>query len=305
MNEIENNLNERPTRLDGSSVLPTITGSGSTDILDVPMANSPLGQSEHARVVVGEETEKRYRNVGSNLKYLTAANPKTAKGLAYGYITAILHLAPANYSGYQVCHRFAQCATTCLYHQGRGRFKSTQNARIRKTKELIEDQNAFFMGLHSDIRSLQYKLRGPDHPKLCVRLNGTSDIPWEDIKVEPYEGRTIFDEFPNVEFYDYTKYKWGTRTAWNDMPLNYHLTYSYDGTDKDVANAKEVLKNGWNVNVIHTKMSYDINLKRIDRGQEHAWGYPMFDNELNDLRFLDVRPMVLIGREKGDSGIAI
>jgi hypothetical protein len=306
MNETINNLNEEPTvRLGGKPCIRTQPHHGSDHILNVPMVNSPLGQREHSRVVVSEEAARKYKNVGSNLKYLTVANPKTTKGLGYGYVTAILHLAPANYGGYTTCHRFKQCATSCLYHQGRGRFTTTQNARIRKTKELFETPNTFFMGLHSDISGLQYRLRGRDNPKLCVRLNGTSDILWEDMKVTPYEGRTIFDEFPHVEFYDYTKYKWGTRTAWNDMPMNYHLTYSYDGTEEDVANAMEVLENGWNVNVIHTETSYNNNLARISKGQKHAWGYPMFDNELNDLRFLDAKPMVLIGKEKGYSNIAV
>ena len=160
MNETINKLNEAPTvRLAGKPCVPSKSYHGTDHICGVPMVNDPMGYLEHSRVVVSEETEGRYKNVGSNLKYITVANPKTARGLGYGYVTAILHLAPANYGGHTTCHRFVQCATTCLYHQGRGKFTSTQNARIRKTKELFENPNTFFMGLHSDISSLQYKLR--------------------------------------------------------------------------------------------------------------------------------------------------
>ena len=275
-------------------------GSSNNSQLDVKR----MGYQEESARMVGEEAQAKYKNVGSNLKYLTVSNPKTQRGLAFGYITAILHLAPANYGGYTTCHRFKECATTCLYHQGRGRFPSVANARIRKTKQLFEERESFFMGLHTDISALLFKLRGKDAPKLCVRLNGTSDICWEDIRVKAFDNKTIFDAFPTVEFYDYTKYKWNTRTAWDDMPMNYHLTYSFDGTEADVANANEVLKNGWNVNIIHTKSNYKRIIAKISEGYK-IWGYPVFDNELNDLRFLDARPMVLIGKEKGYSNIAI
>ena len=36
----------------------------------------------------------------------------------------------------------------------------------------------------------------------CVRLNGTSDIQWEHQLVD---GRNVFEIFPDVLFYDYTK----------------------------------------------------------------------------------------------------
>jgi hypothetical protein len=36
-----------------------------------------------------------------------------------------------------------------------------------------------------------------------VRLNGTSDIPFENIKF--MDGKNIFELFPEIQFYDYTK----------------------------------------------------------------------------------------------------
>ena len=35
-----------------------------------------------------------------------------------------------------------------------------------------------------------------------VRLNGTSDIKWENVK---YNNQTIFELFHDIQFYDYTK----------------------------------------------------------------------------------------------------
>ena len=51
----------------------------------------------------------------------------------------------------------------------------------------------------------------------CIRLNGTSDIQWEYIE---YQGKNVFDTFPDVQFYDYTKIP--TRKI--DGIKNYHLT---------------------------------------------------------------------------------
>jgi hypothetical protein len=71
-------------------------------------------------------------------KLLSTGNPKTLKGMKQGYMTYILHLAPANLSGYEVCpKRTAGCTAACLNTAGRGgMFKpggtnTIQQARIR------------------------------------------------------------------------------------------------------------------------------------------------------------------------------
>jgi len=46
---------------------------------------------------------------------LTYGNTKTAKGEASGYLTGILHLAPGDLSGAQVCPKAsAGCLAACL-----------------------------------------------------------------------------------------------------------------------------------------------------------------------------------------------
>ena len=77
------------------------------------------------------------------MKLLTAptANPKVAKGLDSSYANYILHLAPADLSGYETCpKRSAGCTAGCLNLAGRGGMFKTgettnniQKARIRKT----------------------------------------------------------------------------------------------------------------------------------------------------------------------------
>ena len=89
------------------------------------------------------------------------------------------------------------------------------------------------------------------------------------------------------------------------MPLNYHLTYSFDGTQSDVDNCLQVLEAGYNVNIVYNKDRNKNMLNDIDAGIPHKWGYQMYDNELHDLRFTDARPVILISKEKGYSDIAI
>jgi hypothetical protein len=67
-----------------------------------------------------------------------------------------------------------------------------------------------------DIRKL-VRICERDNLRPAVRLNGTSDIAWER------EWRELFDMFPQVQFYDYTKDP--SRLAYSHyLPTNYHLT---------------------------------------------------------------------------------
>src|SRR5262245_61695176 len=69
-------------------------------------------------------------------------NPKTKKGRAAGYSTAILHFAPAQLSGYDVCQYATQgCRAACLNTAGHGGIaldaeglNDVQRARISRTR---------------------------------------------------------------------------------------------------------------------------------------------------------------------------
>lgn len=152
-----------------------------------------------------------------------ASDAKTIKGSKLGFLTGILYLAPGDISGHQVCPmaKLAQCEAACLYTAGRGAFNSIQRARIAKTKRFFEDRDSFMNDLEYSIKSLIRKAEKLGLTPL-VRLNGTSDITWENI---PFKGfNNIFEAFPNVQFYDYTKIP--TR---KNIPANYDLTFSYSG----------------------------------------------------------------------------
>ena len=93
------------------------------------------------------------------MNLLSTGNPKVLKGLKQGFNTYIMHLAPANLSGYETCpKRTAGCTAACLNTAGRGgMFKkgettnAIQKARIRKTKMFFENRTEFFAQLVKDI----------------------------------------------------------------------------------------------------------------------------------------------------------
>jgi hypothetical protein len=196
-----------------------------------------------------------------------SANFKVNKNLAYGYYTPILHLAPHDLSGRNVCKKAtAGCAAACLNPAGRGAMNTIQQARIKKTNTFFNDYNNFMIQLKKEITSAKKTAKNKGL-KLAIRLNGTSDILWEN--------SGIMDAFPDVQFYDYTKYSNRKR-----LPANYHLTFSKaDGNDNDV---KKAMKNGLNIAVVFQNYLPKSYL-----------GRPVVDGDKNDLRFLDGKNVII------------
>ena len=205
---------------------------------------------------------------------LTRGNPKVLKGEKQGYLTSILHLAPADLSGYQTCPKAtAGCKAACLNTAGRGgifkKGESTnviQQARIRKTRAFFENRSSFMAELAHEIQNaIIYAEKRGLVP--VFRLNGTSDIAWEKIRIADY--RNIFEMFPTVQFYDYTK------VVGRTVPSNYHLTFSAaDGNDADVVKA---IEQNYNVAVVFAD-------KKLPERYENT---TVFNGDESDLRFLD------------------
>jgi hypothetical protein len=214
------------------------------------------------------------------MKLLSTANPKIQKGTKLGYLSFILHLAPATLSGKETCpKRTAGCTAACLNTAGRGgMFKRGENtnmiqqARIRKTKMFFEDRQAFIAQLEKDI-VLGIKQAKKLGLTPVFRLNGTSDLAWEKYG--------IIEKFPTVQFYDYTKVL-GRKVS--HLP-NYHLTFSAaDGNDSDVARAVAL---GMNVAAV------------FDRLPEEYMGREVIDADEHDLRFLDPKGVIAGLKAKG------
>ena len=217
------------------------------------------------------------------MKLLSDANPKIQKGVQHGYLTFIMHLAPGKLSGRNVCPgASAGCLETCLNTAGRGRFDSIQQARIRKTRWFFEDRAGFMAQLVSDVEA---GIRKSDRLNLIpvFRLNGTSDIRWETVPVGQY--KNIFEMFPHVQFYDYSKL-----SNRRNIPANYHLTFSRSESNEDKLD--EAVANGMNLAVV-------FSTKKKDMLPQRYRSLPVVDADDTDLRFLDPRGSVCGLRAKG------
>lgn len=220
--------------------------------------------------------------------------PKANKSKKVGVLTFVLHLAPANASGYEVCAgRSAGCTNACLgIAAGRGRFDGVRQGRILRTRWYFADRAAFMARLVTEIeRARRYarKLR----MRLAIRLNGTSDIPWH--RVPCGDHASIMAAFPRVQFYDYTKI--AKRLISETLPANYHLTFSLC-EDNDSA-AREVLAAGGNVAVVFRNVA-----ARAQYMQSGGFmGAPVIDGDQTDARFLDPRNCVVGLYAKGGAKI--
>lgn len=234
------------------------------------------------------------------MKLLTVGNPKIEKGMKQGYMTYILHLAPANLSGFETCpKRTAGCTAACLNTAGRGgMFKpggtnTIQEARKRKTRMFFEQRTEFMSALVKDIE-LAIKQSAKKDLIPVFRLNGTSDLSFEKYEVirAGVSYNNVFEAFPEVQFYDYTKIL-GRKVA---NISNYHLTFSAaDGNDADVTKA---IAQGMNVATV-------FGLKKTQPMPETFNGRPVFNGDDSDLRFLDPKGVIVglyaKGRAKKDT----
>lgn len=221
------------------------------------------------------------------MKILTSGNAKIVKGEKFGYMTQGIHFAPSNVSGYNVCPSASQgCALVCLNTSGRGRMKSIQDSRINKTRSFFKDKQRFLCNLVKEIESA-CKRANKKGLRPCFRLNLTSDLPWENIRCN--DGQNIFEKFPQVNFYDYTKvFKRMESYLSGKMPRNYHLTFSR--SESNDQQARLVLAMGGNVAVVFRNQ---LPEKWENRN--------VIDGDESDLRFNDPQGCVVGLVEKGDA----
>jgi hypothetical protein len=218
------------------------------------------------------------------MKLLTTANAKIRKGEKIGFRTFGIHLAPASLSGFNVCKdASAGCAAACLNTAGMGAFSNVQNSRIEKTRLFFKDKAVFLSQL---IKEITAAIKSAEKQNLTAvfRLNLTSDLPWEKIKLN---GKSVFDLFPQVTFYDYTKSP-ERMTAFlaGEMPQNYHLTFSKSETNGAIA--ESILKSGGNVAMVFRK------------SLPSKWlGVDVVNGDETDLRFLDGAGKIVGLVEKG------
>lgn len=221
-------------------------------------------------------------------------NAKTVKGQKYGFMTGILYMAPSTISGFNTCPMatIAKCEAACLYSAGRGAFSSVQQSRINKAILFHTQRQAFMLQLVKDIDKLIKKAAKAGMIPL-VRLNGTSDIRFESIRFD-YEfanGKirnvTIFDIFPDVQFYDYTKL--ANRKG---VPANYDLTFSYSGVLGYQKYVNQAIQAGMRIAAVF-RSKKDI--------PETFLGMQCVDGDDSDIRHLDPKGCIVALYAKGNA----
>lgn len=223
---------------------------------------------------------------------LPHANPKLAKSLGFGIMSAPLHLAPARLSGFNVCPMSTKgCRKACLHTAGNpANMAGKTRARIARTKAFYGDREGFMAAVVSEIAGLQRKADRAGM-RLAIRLNATSDIRWEAIPVfrDGHAFSHIMRAFPDVIFYDYTKI-----ANRRNIPPNYHLTFSL--SENNDAQALAALANGMNVAVV-----FDVK-----KGQPLPEFFslcgvsvPVLDGDEDDFRRSDPKRHIVGLRAKG------
>ena len=214
-------------------------------------------------------------------------NAKTIKGDGDEYLTAILYMTPykvmVDGKLFNSCSMaaMASCIEGCLYSAGRGAFNNVQTARQRKAEWFYRDRDSFMAQLVIDVAKFANYCRKRDIQP-CIRLNGTTDIRWELILID---GKSIFERFPDVQWYDYTKIP--NRKV--DHLDNYHLTWSYSA-----ANAKYEQ----HFDAAVQDMPVAVVFRTPYKGK--TWrGYDVIDGDANDLRFLDPKRTIVALYAKG------
>jgi len=213
-------------------------------------------------------------------KFLLGTSLKTEKSVSIGVLAKVLFLTP----GVFCSHATQGCLAACLGHSsGRMQMPTHALARDRRTALYIEHQQLFMQML-----TIELSLFEQDARRLglvpAVRLNGSSDIPWERLHPE------VFQKFPNIQFFDYTKVparmnRFLKDAAW---PRNYHLTFSAQPNNHQ--EARRVLEHGGTVAIVFWP----------ELPQSH-WGIPVIDGDKHDARFLDQAGTIVGLKAKGQA----
>jgi len=220
---------------------------------------------------------------------IAGGNAKTIKGDGTEYLTAIMYLRPwKNTFGGQVLNvcanaEIADCHGPCLNTAGRGKQNNVQNWRMGKTERFWMEREGFMMDLINDLRQFRNKCAKLG-VKPCVRLNGTSDIRWENIIVD---GKSVMEWYPDIQFYDYTKI--ANRKV--SHLKNYHLTFSYSAANPIFLRQVDIaLARGMNIAVV---------FRNKNSIPTEFLGRPVVNGDADDLRFLDPAGSVVALYAKG------
>lgn len=244
-----------------------------------------------------------------NQLFAIGSDAKTIKGETENVMTGILYLSPYKKSGKNFCsHATPGCIIGCLDTAGRGQMNCIQEARLRKSLYFINNKTNFMLDLIESIIRLKKKAHNKGFTPV-VRLNGTSDLLWENIKLnttDVFSRKYIRDNmgylslhklykvnksfnmmelFNDTTFYDYTKNPFRT------TPSNYYLTFSRAESNDN--NVQIAIERGLNVAVVFETLPKKYLGRKVINGDK------------TDLRFTDPKNIIVglipKGKAKNDT----
>jgi len=257
--------------------------------------NELIKQSrEFAREKINKALNKDGTLNWKKLPKLLNSNPKLEKSNKYEVLTKGLAFAPSFISEYNTCN-FASlgCGLGCLNFAGHGQEHMLCNgkhnvliARIIRTILFYEYREQFLKQLHKEIKTFSRYVHNQNIKNntqlICgIRLNVLSDILWEKIDI------TLFNDNPNITFYDYTK---NPNRNVSHIP-NYSLTFSRN--EMNDLYVEQAFNNNMNVAIVFDiKKGYTI--PKTFRNKN------VLDGDLHDARFLDNNNHYVGLRKKGN-----
>lgn len=226
-------------------------------------------------------------------------NPKASKATAFGYLNAILYMAPADTAGVgNLCGFEGACKDFCLgAHSGQaaiGAPETNGTIRARKARAVafMKNRAEFMAYVGLDIQRLR-KVSKRLGLKLCYRFNGSTDIGYGVF-------RSLVEMYPDVLFIDYTKNP-NKMAAYlrGDFAPNYHVTFSRDN-DAQERLCERFVSQGGNCTVV---VSAQVHAAAMNDGVFMLGGtqFPVVDGDKHDLRCpeLDGTGKVVVLTAKG------
>ena len=239
---------------------------------------------------------------------------KAGKSQSFGWLNAIHYMSPYDLAGVgNLCpHSTPGCRALCLgefsgqaaMHKP-GEQSSVQVARRKRAVRFMTERQAYLQDIAHAI-SLAYRKAVRKGFPLAVRLNGSTDIAWEGIKIDlapetaklinrnlavgnlhhivaPGMHRNLMALFPFVQFLDYTK---SAKRLARPLPANYDLTLSR--SERNEQEAIKLAQTGVaRIAVVFDRLPASWHGLRVVNGDKH------------DLRHLDPHGVVIGLEPKG------
>ena len=234
----------------------------------------------------------------TGMAYLAGTNSsaKIVKGAKKNYKTLVLYLAAADMSGFNICPMATQgCKNACLVASGRARMVSSGQkinsitwARLKKTWLFMFNRQFFNAWLNAEIHAAK-ALAKKAGQNFAVRLNGTSDLPITNFKLD---NEFLLDIHSDVQFYDYTKVRKQLDNA--AKFANYDVTFSFANSTEhnNYANALTALAMGQKISVVFDKKSFGGEFPAT------FLGYEVVNGDETDLTFLQEKQVLALDLKK-------